>query len=367
MKLISVPSIDIKSANPTLEFLNLALDIDFETVSVGGNFEIVSKKIFTKIPDTSSGEFILRNSHVKATGIVGLSLQTNFFKTINHNLAYQPSGSHFTVSYLQNNIRIIRQLEPKIQETKIVAHINHHLKSVLNRLVKNRLDDILGAVPVDKLIGEKQAAESYREHTRALRALANDYVDSLLELARTYIVENGLSEIAIPDIQQGFEQDVLGIIFHGSFAALDGIARNLATLVRTGDCTLEINSAGSIVVAGHLGLEVIHLHWDRYEIEFQGIGISGGLSADVGKNSIFLQIEIVLDPTLTITLVDFVIEEADDIQITITGLGIFDWLLSLVVTWVTDLFHDQIIGLIETQLRQVIEELLPNIDIPFIS
>jgi len=56
-----------------------------------------------------------------------------------------------------------------------------------------------------------------------------------------------------------------------------------------------------------------------------------------------------------------------DIQITITGLGIFDWLLSLVVTWVTDLFHDQIIGLIETQLRQVIEELLPNIDIPFIS
>jgi len=56
-----------------------------------------------------------------------------------------------------------------------------------------------------------------------------------------------------------FPFQVLGIIFHGSFAALDGIARNLATLVRTGDCTLEINSAGSIVVAGHLGLEVIHV------------------------------------------------------------------------------------------------------------
>jgi hypothetical protein len=49
-----------------------------------------------------------------------------------------------------------------ITETKIVANINRHLKNVLNRLVKKRLDDILGAVPVDKLIGEKQAAEAYK-------------------------------------------------------------------------------------------------------------------------------------------------------------------------------------------------------------
>jgi hypothetical protein len=49
-----------------------------------------------------------------------------------------------------------------ITETKIVAHINRQLNSVLNRLVKKRLDDILGAVAVDKLIGDTQAAESYR-------------------------------------------------------------------------------------------------------------------------------------------------------------------------------------------------------------
>ena len=42
----------------------------------------------------------LRNSHFKATGKVGLSLHTNFFETINYDLAYQPSGSHFTVRQL---------------------------------------------------------------------------------------------------------------------------------------------------------------------------------------------------------------------------------------------------------------------------
>jgi len=131
---------------------------------------------------------------------------------------------------------------------------------VLNRLVKGRLDDILGEVPVDILIGEKQAAEAYRQHTRSLRALANDYVDSLLELVRNYVVENGLSEVDIPDIREGFEQNILGITFHGNFDALDGKARNLATLVRTGDANLDVNpDTGALVVSGHLGLTELHV------------------------------------------------------------------------------------------------------------
>jgi hypothetical protein len=58
LKLLNVPFIDAISANPNLEFLNLALDIDFDTIQVGGNFEIVSKKILTEIPVKSSGEFM---------------------------------------------------------------------------------------------------------------------------------------------------------------------------------------------------------------------------------------------------------------------------------------------------------------------
>jgi hypothetical protein len=49
-----------------------------------------------------------------------------------------------------------------ITEAKVVAHLNRELKIVLNGLVKKRLDDILGGLPVDQLIGEKRTAESYR-------------------------------------------------------------------------------------------------------------------------------------------------------------------------------------------------------------
>jgi hypothetical protein len=49
-----------------------------------------------------------------------------------------------------------------ITETKVFAHINREFAIVLNRLVKKRLDDILGALTLDKLIGETRTAESCR-------------------------------------------------------------------------------------------------------------------------------------------------------------------------------------------------------------
>ena len=52
----------------------------------------------------------LKNSGVKATGKVGLSLQTNFFKTINYDVAYQPTGSYLTVRQLLINCNITLQL-----------------------------------------------------------------------------------------------------------------------------------------------------------------------------------------------------------------------------------------------------------------
>jgi hypothetical protein len=47
---------DIISANPNLEFLNMALDIEFGAVEIGGNYDIASKKTLAEIPVTSSVE-----------------------------------------------------------------------------------------------------------------------------------------------------------------------------------------------------------------------------------------------------------------------------------------------------------------------
>jgi hypothetical protein len=52
-----------------------------------------------------------------------------------------------------------------------------------------------------------------------------------------------------------FPFQILGINFHGSFSALGGTARDLATLIRTGDCNIDIDDVnGILVVSGSLGL-----------------------------------------------------------------------------------------------------------------
>jgi hypothetical protein len=58
LQLVNVPVIDVTSANPDLEFLNLGLDIDLGTLEVGGSFHITSKNVLSELPVTSSGDLL---------------------------------------------------------------------------------------------------------------------------------------------------------------------------------------------------------------------------------------------------------------------------------------------------------------------
>jgi hypothetical protein len=58
LKLVNAPAVDVASAQPDLEFLNLGLDIELGTLQVGGRFEIISKNVLAEIPVTSSGDFM---------------------------------------------------------------------------------------------------------------------------------------------------------------------------------------------------------------------------------------------------------------------------------------------------------------------
>ena len=47
-----------------------------------------------------------------------------------------------------------------------------------------------------------------RKHARALRVIADDYVDELLSNARSYIADNGMSQVSIPNIEASFSKKV---------------------------------------------------------------------------------------------------------------------------------------------------------------
>jgi len=51
-----------------------------------------------------------------------------------------------------------------------------------------------------------------------------------------------------------------------------------------------------------------------------------------------------------------------DIKIEVTGLGVLDWLVSSISTWVVGLFNDQIISIVDSHLQSYVSSILPTVD-----
>jgi hypothetical protein len=51
-----------------------------------------------------------------------------------------------------------------------------------------------------------------------------------------------------------------------------------------------------------------------------------------------------------------------DITIEINGLGILDWLVSSITTWIVALFNEQIISSLDGNLQEYVAEILPLVD-----
>jgi hypothetical protein len=51
-----------------------------------------------------------------------------------------------------------------------------------------------------------------------------------------------------------------------------------------------------------------------------------------------------------------------DIGIEVTGLGVLDWLVSKIATWVVGLFNDEVVGAVDKLLREYVDAILPTVD-----
>jgi hypothetical protein len=51
-----------------------------------------------------------------------------------------------------------------------------------------------------------------------------------------------------------------------------------------------------------------------------------------------------------------------DISVEVTGLGILDWLVSNISSWVIGLFNDEVVDAVSSQLQEYVTEILPNVD-----
>jgi hypothetical protein len=200
-------------------------------------------------------------------------------------------------------------------------------------------------------------------------ATANQYVDEVLRSVQAYVQDNQLSEIGLPDLTFPFGS--------GEIVLDQGHVRNLASLTRTGDISLDFDEmTGAITVYGSMGLSELDVYY-RINGDFPAALLfprvrghllpaaltfkNGQVVIHVGENSIFLNVGLIIAVEPVINLNDLYFEYLRDVKIEFLDSGArCDELLS---KWVTDLYaayNGEICALLNGYLPDLIAQILPG-------
>lgn len=170
-----------------------------------------------------------------------------------------------------------------------------------------------------------------------------------------------MSQIDIPDYNTTVSTDWGFITLYASIFAKKGYAGNLATLERKGHFTITKDN-NKITLFGDVGLKDLNFGFNYYKADAIGIVVDGVLHGKAGENVI--QIEIQTDNIGDIIkgkfTYDLKVTKLEDITINATGLAPFNGLFSSLVTWITGLLKNDIIPLIEQDIKEIIDKIIKH-------
>lgn len=184
-------------------------------------------------------------------------------------------------------------------------------------------------------------------------AKVDDLVDFILLVVGDTLRETGRDHIQIPNVNESFY-----FLGQGRVIADGGYLRNLATVHRTTDTVVTTVGTNLSVVCG-IGLQTLQLGYKHYEANLGSIKASGKITVTIPHNSITIKISLTyVNETCRATLDSLKVTQFSGIQVDITGLDGFDWLLSFIARCASGSYRDKIVNAVEEQLSADIEKLL---------
>ncbi|GFG38917.1 hypothetical protein Cfor_05892 [Coptotermes formosanus] len=188
----------------------------------------------------------------------------------------------------------------------------------------------------------------------------NKIVDEMLDILRVEIIQRGRDRITIPDVHETFKKKVGPVTVKGEFDCENGWVKNLSTVHRTADVVASSYDRWISVSCG-FGLGDLELGYDNYAARIMRLGTRGKISGTVAKNSILLNATVTwANHTCNITLDELSLNQFGGLDLSVTGLGLMNWLFSKIFTWVLQHFKSEVKDQIEYTLTEEIEKYLSN-------
>ncbi|KAL0280184.1 UNVERIFIED_CONTAM: hypothetical protein PYX00_001556 [Menopon gallinae] len=186
----------------------------------------------------------------------------------------------------------------------------------------------------------------------------NDYADRVLALVKPAMIKNGFDPFKVDNISRDFWFKPLLLNYTGHIDLKNGWLHGLSTIERFGDAKIKYEKK-MLTIHVDLMIDCLTADFD-HTIKIMNIGPSGRLSAIIKKQVIRFGILVDFE-RLTFHLQQFALTSNEKVKLKVTGLGLADPILGLLVDVLTVIFKDGIIRNIGYQIRNTIEQVIEKL------
>lgn len=254
--------------------------------------------------------------------------------------------------FLPTNIQSSDNL-PKVVEEAIIYYVQS--------CAKERLCQRIGTLKAEELQNINRYEEYGNNIARVLRLKnprvdlsVNVPVDIFLKKAINYIKQTKKSIITIPDVTETYN---MGLGMKCYLTTNDGTFEDLSTLKRTGEAIIT-NIGRTYIIQAEFGLSMAKFKYNHYKLKVGLIPISGNVLGSIDGIAIAAKLVINYDKECGVNLEFVKVTEVGKINLKMTGLGILNNLTSHVLTWLTRMWQDKIVKIVEDSVRDIIEDQL---------
>ncbi|KAH9409487.1 hypothetical protein TYRP_010497 [Tyrophagus putrescentiae] len=174
-----------------------------------------------------------------------------------------------------------------------------------------------------------------------------------------------IEPLKLPPFRREFSTRILNLLpVNGSIAVSGGRLHGLTTFARTGDIWVTYEEDEAVIEAD-VGFQNLTGGYD-WALRVLGRGPSGSASLGIRKISAYMRIRQHLKRGSVPKLERFRVESIDHVWMDMNGLGVWDYLLELVVNTVSNVFRVSIANLLASTVTKVIQEELDKAEISFI-
>ncbi|KAJ0176510.1 hypothetical protein K1T71_007689 [Dendrolimus kikuchii] len=342
LELVKSPTFHMQALSLDLKSMSLTLRCSLGEVNVRGLYSAFNENLYNLIPVMAEGHVVISLSNMTADVNVGLVLEDDAFSFVNPGIDFMHDEVLVKLSWPSPQksggyeFATTEQIAKHIDDLPLTAAISLPLYALLRQKLQRHLSHVLKqAMSVSEVMCcNPSLYETYIAMVDCLAHNGNKVVDMILINMRRTLLQTCREILELPPLHATFMHKIGSLSFIGKFETDTGWLKNLATINRIND--VSVNRPDPMKTSFHVTLRVkdLQIGYEEYRIKAMEVSCSGRLAAAFTASAIHMAITVGLarwEPYAQLD--DLRVQTMDCMDLHVTGLGPLSGVTPLVSAW----------------------------------